>query len=103
MNGQLGFVVGQVLGLGFAASTIFFPLTYFALKKQLGLEFSWGQIAALFLICGPITGIAKMLIGGGPELSSMDIISFFIPILVAAFVICVAHEIKSSKNHGVNK
>lgn len=98
MNGQFGFVVGQVLGLGFAASTISFPLTYFALKKQLGLVFSWGQIALLFLICGPITGIAKMFIGGGAELSSMDIISFFIPFLVSAFVICVAHEIKGRWN-----
>jgi uncharacterized membrane protein len=89
--------LAHAFGAGFGSNILFFPLAYFALKKQLGLAFSWWQIAVLFLICSPITGITQQLLSAG-KLSYMEIVStLLVPLLVAAIVISGAQQIIGKK------
>ena len=93
-------LLAHAFGAGVGSNILFFPLTYFALKKQLGLAFSWWQIALLFLLSSLITGITQQLLGGG-KISYMEIVStLLVPILVATIVISGAQQVIGKKKSG---
>ncbi|MCX7167780.1 MAG: hypothetical protein NTV11_16100 [Rhodocyclales bacterium] len=90
----------HAFGAGVGSNILFFPLTYFALKKQLGLAFSWWQIAFLFFVCSLIIGVTQQLMGGG-QLSYMEVVStLLVPMLVDAIVISVAQRVIGKKKSG---
>ena len=91
-------IVAHIIGAGFASSLIFFPLAYFAFKKQLNLKFSRPKILVLFAICIPLNGIAYALTNHpGSATSVADVLNIlFIPLLLCAIVISVARKLSGA-------
>lgn len=94
-------IITQVIGAGFVSSLLFFPLAYFAFKKQLDLKFSRVKILILFAICIPINGIAYVLTNHpGSATDVADVLNtLFMPLLLCAIVIAVAQAVLKRKSY----
>lgn len=86
--------IAHVIGGGFAAALIAFPVAYLALSRQLRFKFSNGKIATLFGICIPLVGFTQLALGGADELSGFGFFVLLgIPLIICLAVVFAAHKL----------
>jgi hypothetical protein len=88
--------IAYVIGGGFAASLIAFPVAYLSLCGQFKFKFSNGKIAALFGICIPLVGFTQLALGSTDELSGFDFFVLLgVPLIICLAVVFAAHKLSN--------
>ena len=96
-------IVANAFGVGLGSATIWFPVTYFAVRKQLQLRNNLGRAWRPYLLCVVLFAIFHLL-GFEPSiLTTAGMITFFVmPLIVCAIVLNFTYrsELDLTRNTG---